>query len=220
MTPSWSPTGRAVPYAQMRKLRLREGGGSAPRPTVASRRIQTQGSHSGHETQSPGLLSLHDESPETLQGGKSRLGVWLLLAWCLCIEETSGGNLETPPASGSPRHPKASSTSGQLAGATANIWGREGGRGGRRLMLPGSQGQSPGPAPDSQVSTLVSGLRMCVRIRVCVHMCERMCTCACIHVTIVATVAFVRAQALCLCVCVDVAMCVLCLNAVCLCMCV
>lgn len=82
---------------------------------------------------------------------------------------TSGGNLATPSASGSPRHPGASSTSGQLAGATANIWGREGGRGGRKPMLPGSGGQSPGPAPMGQVSALVSGPGTSLHVSVSEH---------------------------------------------------
>lgn len=126
-----------------------------------------------------------------------------------------------PPrqASGFLRHPEASSTSGRLAGDTANIWGkreggRQGGRGGRKLRLPGSQGQSPGPGPD----TLVSRLGMCVRVRAYVHVCEFMH--ACVHIGLCHhccdRCAHVCTYCARVCVCVHIGMCVLCVKAVCL----
>lgn len=104
--------------------------------------------------------------------GSSRPGVGCGVA------ETSGGNLATPSASGSPRHPGASSTSGRLAGPQQPSVG--GGGGGRKPTLPGSEGRGPGRAPGGQVSTLLSALGRCdesVPVCTCVNACLHVCVC-------------------------------------------
>lgn len=79
-----------------------------------------------------------------------------------------------PPASGSLRQSRGIEHIWTAGGSHGTHLGERRGRGGRKPMLPGSQGQSPGPAPESQVSTWVLDLGMCVQVRLCVHMGEHM----------------------------------------------